>query len=146
MKRGHTYFDRSARKALVMVFVCLFFFQAVGFFHTAAVMAAPVQQRFVAEAVHGSTAVVAGEHCDRLAQQGAPDHGQCDHAGFCPFCSASNRDAALFGGPPPALLLFILAPDDEPDDPLDRTIERSTPLPSSSGFDVSRFATAPPRA
>ena len=146
MERSHTYFDRSARKALAMVFVCQFFFQAIGFFHAPAVMAAPVQERGVAEAVHGSTAVVAGEHCDRLAQHGAPDHGQCDHAGFCPFCSASNRDAALFGAPPPALLLFILTPDDEPADPLDRSIERSTPLPSSSGFDVSRFATAPPRA
>lgn len=146
MERSHTYFDRSARKALAMVFVCQFFFQAIGFFHAPAVMAAPVQERGVAEAVHGSNAIVVGEHCDRLAQQGAPDHGQCDHAGFCPFCSASSRGAALFDAPPPSLLLYILVPDEEPSSRFVRSIERSTPLPSSSGLDVSRFATAPPRA
>jgi hypothetical protein len=143
MKPRHTYFDRPARRALAIVFACLFIFQAVGFFHTAAAMAAPAQQKTVAETILGTA--VAGEHCDRLAHPGAPDHSQCDHAGFCPFCSASDRDAALLGAPPPSPVIAVLAPGDEPAGRFARNIERSTPLPSSSGLDESRFATAPPR-
>jgi hypothetical protein len=47
MKQSHSYFDRSARRALAIVSACLFIFQAVGFFHTAAAMAAPAQQKTV---------------------------------------------------------------------------------------------------
>ena len=145
MKRSHTYFDRSARRALAIVFACLFIFQAVGFFHAAGAMAAPSVRGAVAETIHGTAAVVAGEHCDRLAHQGAPDHRPCDHAGFCPFCSVSDRDATLYGAPPPSPLIGVLAPEDEPAGRFARSIERSTPLPTSSGLDESRFATAPPR-
>ncbi len=144
-KRSHAYFDRSARRALTIVFACLFIFQAVGFFHTAAAMAAPAQQKTVAETIHATAVVVAGEHCDRLAHPGAPDHSQCDHAGFCPFCSAGDRDAALFGAPPPSPVIAVLAPGDEPAGRFARNIERSTPLPTSAGLDESRYATAPPR-
>ena len=146
MKRRLTYFDRSARRALAIVFACLFSFQALGVFHAAAAMAAPSIPGAVAETIHGTVAVVAGEHCDRLAHQGAPDQGQCDHPGFCPFCSASDRDAALLGAPPPSPLSDVLAPEDEPAARFVRSIERSTPLPTSSGLNESRFATAPPRA
>ena len=61
---------------------------------------------------------VASEHCNRLAHDGAPANGQCDHAGFCPFCSASDRDAKLLDAPPAASVIGILAPEDEtPDQP-----------------------------
>jgi len=142
MKQSCTYFDRSARRALAIVFACLFIFQAVGFFHAAAAMAAPSVPGSVAETIHGA---VAGENCDRLAHQGAPDHSPCDEAGFCPFCLVSDRDAALFSAPPTSSLIGVLTPGDEPARRFARSIDRSTPLPMSSGLDASRFATAPPR-
>ena len=146
MQRSHTYFYCSARKALATVFVCLFFFQSVGFFHVAAAMAGPSLTGAPAETIGGTIAVVAGEHCDRLAHQEAPDHGQCHLAGFCPFCSQGERNYSVFGAPPPTLLLYNLAPDEEPADRFAPIAGNSSPLPSSSGLDESRFATAPPRA
>lgn len=145
MRRNHTYFDRSARKALAIVFMCLFFFQSVGFFHATAATTGPSLPSAAAETIGVTLAAVAGEHCDRLAHQDVPDHGQCHHAGFCPFCSQGERDSAL-GAPPPSLLIDILVPDEEPSAHFVPMAGGPSPLPSSSGLDESRYATAPPRA
>lgn len=144
MKRPNAYIDGSTRRALAIVFACLLIFQAFGLVHATAAMAAPTQPGAVAGAVEGNAAT-ASEHCNRLAHQGAPDQNQCDHAGFCPFCSAGDREAALLGEPPPSPVIAVLAPGDEPAGRFARSFDRSAPLPSSSGLDESRYATAPPR-
>ena len=144
MKQPNVYIDGLTRRALTIVFACLFIFQAVGLFHAAAAMASPTPPGAVAGAVEGNAAT-ASEHCNRLAHQGAPDQNQCDHADFCPFCSAGDREAALFGAPPPSPVIAVLAPGDEPAGRFVRSFDRSAPLPSSSGLDESRYATAPPR-
>ncbi len=146
MKQSHTHTLRSARKSLKMFFVCLFFLHTVSLFHVADAMAGPSLTGASAEMIGGTIAAVAGEHCDKQVHQETPDHGQCHHAGFCPFCSQGERDYSVFGAPPPSLLLYILAPDDEPADRFAPVAGNFSPLPSSSGLDVSRFATAPPRA
>lgn len=144
MKRRRTYLDLLAQRALAIAFACLFIFQAGGLFHGTAVLASPSQTSMLAETV--DRIAVASEHCNRLTHDGAPANGQCDHAGFCPFCSASDRDAKLLDAPPAASVIGILAPEDETPGRFARSVERATPLPSSSGLDESRFATAPPRA
>ena len=107
-------------------------------------MAAPTQPGAVAGSVEG-IAAAASEHCNRLAHDGAPANGHCDYAGFCPFCSGSDREAALFDAPPASPLIGILAPGDEPAGRFARSFDRSAPLLSSAGLDESRYATAPPR-
>jgi len=144
MKQGHAYIDGSTRRALAIVFACLLIFQAFGLVHATAAMAAPTQPGAVAGSVEG-IAAAASEHCNRLAHDGAPANGHCDHAGFCAFCAASDREAALFDAPPASPLIGILAPEDEPAGRFARSFDRSAPLLSSAGLDESRYATAPPR-
>ena len=143
MKRRQTYLDLLARRALAIIFACLFIVQAVGLLHVRAAAASPTQNGAIAEMARGA---LVGEHCSKLASDQGPVKGQCDHAGLCAFCSFGDRETALLESPPSSSLIAILAPEDEPARRFARSVERATPLPSSSGLDESRFATAPPRA
>jgi hypothetical protein len=149
MKRRYAFIDGSVRRALAIVFACLFVFEAAGLSCGVAAMASTLSPAgAIAETNHamGDVADVASQRCDRFSHDGAPAGGRYDHIGFCAFCSAGARDAALFNAPPPSPLIAILTPADAPPGRLERGVDRDFPLPSSSGLDESRFATAPPRA